>query len=409
MIVTDSRPVTFRDVFAVAEFRVLFGGYSVFMIGETVKMLALSVLIYERTGSGLLAALAYVTGFLPHAVGGVFLLALADRWSPRRLIVGYDLFRLAMVVVLALGVLTPAAMLGLVAVVGLLAPVSSAARSALLPEILHGDAYVLGRSVLTAAAGGTQVAGFALGGLLLGLVGPYGALWLTAATCLLAALLARVGLTARAPRVGTATGNAVGETWRVNRMLLADRRIRGLLLAQWIPGSLLVGAEGVIVPYAAELDPEASAGLLLMAGAFGMLLGDLLVGRFVGPTRREALTPWLALLLGVPLLAFLAQPGQWPAAVLLTVATAGFAYQLGLARRFLDAVPEARRGQAFGLLGTGLMAVQGLAAAAGGALSEVVAPGTVMALAGVASLVATVVLWRTLAPPPVPDGFSALR
>ncbi len=372
-------------------------------------MLALSVLIYERTGSGLLAALAYVTGFLPHAVGGVFLLALADRWPPRRLIVGYDLFRLAMVVVLALGVLSPAAMLGLVAVVGLLAPVSSAARSALLPEILHGDAYVLGRSVLTVAAGGTQVAGFALGGLLLGLVGPYGALWLTAATCLLAALLARVGLTSRAPRVRTAAGNAVGETWRVNRTLLADRRVRGLLLAQWIPGSLLVGADGVLVPYAAELEPAASAGLLLMAGAFGMLLGDLLVGRFVGPARREALTPWLALLLGVPMLAFVAEPGQWPAVVLLTVATAGFAYQLGLARRFLDAVPEARRGQAFGLLGTGLMAGQGLAAAAGGALSEVVAPGTVMALAGVASLAATVVLWRVLAPSPTPAAAGALR
>lgn len=408
MTVTDSRPVTFRDVFAVAEFRVLFGSYSVFMIGETVKMLALSVLVYERTGSGLLAALAYVTGFLPHAVGGVFLLALADRWPARGLIVGYDLFRLAVVAVLALGVLSPVAMLGLVAVVGLFAPVSSAARSALLPEMLHGDAYVLGRSVLTVAAGGTQVAGFALGGLLLGLVGPYGALWLTAATCLLSALLARVGLAGRAPRVGVAagssvTGNAVGETWRVNRVLLADRRIRGLLLAQWIPGSLLVGAEGVAVPYAAGLGAEASAGVLLMAAAFGMLIGDLLVGRFVAPARREALTPWLALLLGAPMLAFVARPGLWSAAALFTVATAGFAYQLGLARRFLDAVPESRRGQAFGLLGTGLMAVQGLAAAAGGALTELVAPGTVMALAGMASLAATVALWRILTPPPGPE------
>ncbi|GIM87611.1 MFS transporter [Salinispora arenicola] len=418
MTVTDSRPVTFRDVFAVAEFRVLFGSYSVFMIGETVKMLALSVLVYERTGSGLLAALAYVTGFLPHAVGGVFLLALADRWPARGLIVGYDLFRLAAVAVLALGVLSPVAMLGLVAVVGLFAPVSSAARSALLPEMLHGDAYVLGRSVLTVAAGGTQVAGFALGGLLLGLVGPYGALWLTAATCLLSALLARVGLAGRAPRVGVAagssvtgsvaaassvTGSAVGETWRVNRALLADRRIRGLLLAQWIPGSLLVGAEGVAVPYAAGLGAEASAGVLLMAAAFGMLIGDLLVGRFVAPARREALTPWLALLLGAPMLAFVARPGLWSAAALFTVATAGFAYQLGLARRFLDAVPESRRGQAFGLLGTGLMAVQGLAAAAGGALTELVAPGTVMALAGMASLAATVALWRILTPPPGPE------
>ncbi|MBQ1024378.1 MFS transporter [Micromonospora sp. C95] len=396
------RPATFRDVFAVAEFRAIFASYGIFIIGETVKMLALSVLVYERTGSGLLAALAYVTGFLPHALGGLFLLALADRWPARTLIVGYDLVRLAVVVVLATGALSPPAMLGLVAVVALFGPVSSASRTALLPEVLHGDAYVLGRSLLTVASGGTQVAGFAVGGLLLGLVGPYGALWLTAVTCGLSALLVRFGLTprparARRPVAGRQPG-AFRETLRVNRRLLADRRIRGLLLAQWLPGSLLVGAEGVAVPYAADLGPGASAGVLLMAGAGGMLVGDLLVGRFVAPARRERLTPWLALLLGVPMLAFLARPALLPAAALFAVATAGFAYQLGLARRFLDAVPEARRGQAFGLVNTGMMAAQGLAAAGAGALSEVLAPGVVMAGAGAASLVATLTLWPVLAP-----------
>ncbi len=419
---TVDRPATFRDVFAVVEFRVLFASFGIFMIGETVKMLALSVLVYERTGSGLLAALAYVTGFLPHALGGMFLLALADRWPVRALLIGYDLLRLVMVAVLATGVLPPSAMLGLVAVVALFGPVSSAARTALLPDVLHGDAYVLGRSLLSVAAGGTQVAGFAVGGLLLGLVGPYGALWLTALTCGLSALLVRLGLARRPARIGPmaagpaadpvaagpvgdgprladrARAGAVRETLRVNRELLADRRIRGLLLAQWLPGSLLVGAEGVAVPYAADLGPGASAGVLLMAGAGGMLVGDLLVGRFVAPARRERWTPWLALLLGVPMLVFLARPALVPAAALFAVATAGFAYQLGLARRFLDSVPQARRGQAFGLVTTGMMAAQGLAAAGAGALSEVLAPGVVMAIAGAASAVTTLVLWPVLAP-----------
>ncbi|SCL40147.1 Major Facilitator Superfamily protein [Micromonospora pallida] len=449
--VAPDRPATFRDVFAVAEFRVLFASYGVFLIGETVKMLALSVLVYERTGSGLIAALAYVTGFLPHAFGGVFLLALADRWPPRAVIVGYELVRLALVAVLAVGVLSPAGMLGLVFVVGLFGPVSSAARTALLPEILHGDAYVLGRSLLTVASGGTQVVGFAVGGLLLGVVGPYGALWLTAATCALAALLVRTGLRARPGRhrndpTGPAethgsgptrthetgpTGNhgtgptgtdgtgptgtdgssptsprrtgAVRETWRGNRELLADRRIRGLLLAQWLPGSMLVGAEAVAVPYAAELGPGASAGVLLMAGAFGMLLGDLVVGRFVAPAARERLSRWFALLLGVPMLVFPLRPGLVVAALLFAVSAAGFAYQLGLARRFLDALPAARRGQAFGLTGTGMMTAQGLAAAAAGALSEVTGPAAAMTLAGLASLVATGALWRVLTPEPGTD------
>ncbi|MER7417281.1 MFS transporter [Micromonospora peucetia] len=395
-----ARPATYRDVFAVAESRVLFGSFGVFMLGETVKMIALSVLVYERTGSGLLSALAYVTAFLPHALGGVFMLALADRWPPRAVIVGYDLLRLATVVTLALGVLSTAGMLVLAATVGLFAPVSNAARAALLPEVLPGDAYVLGRSLLTVAAGGTQVVGFALGGVLLGWIGPYGALWATAATCALSALLVRAGLAPRPPRTGRNGSGAVRETWQVNRALLADRRIRGLLLAQWLPGSLFVGAEGVAVPYAAGLGPGASAGVLLMAAAFGMLLGDLLVGRFVSPARREAWTPWLALLLGVPMLTFVARPGLWLAATLFAAATAGFAYQLGLARRFLDAVPQARRGQAFGLLSAGMMTIQGLAATAGGALSDVLDPGTVMAVAGAASLVATLALWRVLAPGP---------
>ncbi|MEU6022412.1 MFS transporter [Micromonospora sp. NPDC047134] len=408
---TLDRSATFGDVFAVAEFRVIFGSFGIFMIGETVKMLALSVLVYERTGSGLLAALAYVTGFLPHALGGVFLLAWADRMPARALIVGYDLLRLVMVAVLATGMLSPPVMLTLVAVVALFGPVSSAARSALLPEVLHGDAYVLGRSLLSVAAGGTQVAGFAVGGLLLGLVGPYGALWLTALTCGLSALLVRLGLAARPARIRRTPeadraaegkwrgrGGAVRETLRVNRELLADRRIRGLLLAQWLPGSLLVGAEGVAVPYAADLGPGASAGVLLMAGAGGMLVGDLLVGRFVSPAGRERLTPWLSLLLGVPMLVFVARPGLVPAAALFAVATAGFAYQLGLARRFLEAVPELRRGQAFGLVNTGMMAMQGLAAAGAGGLSELLAPGIVMAVAGAASIAATLTLWPVLKP-----------
>ncbi|MDG4828112.1 MFS transporter [Solwaraspora sp. WMMD1047] len=437
-VVVGERGATFGDVFRVAEFRVIFAGYSVFLVGETVKMLALSVLIYERTGSSLLAAIAYVAGFLPHALGGVFLLALADRWRPRGLMVGYDLVRLVMVAVLAVGVLSPGAMLCLVFAVGMLAPVTGAVRTALLPDLLAGDAYVLGRSLFTVAAGGTQVLGFAVGGLLIGLVGPYGALWLTAGTCLLSALLIRFGLTDHPARsaagtpgaaatvaagtegvvaAGTAVrseasvpprSGAVRETWRVNRELLADRKIRGLLLANWLPGSLLVGAEGVVVPYTAGLGAGGdgagggdAAGVLFMAAAFGMLVGDLIVGRFVAPATRERLTPWLALLLGVPMLGFLAGPGLAVAAPLFALATAGFAYHLGLARRFLAAVPERRRGQAFGLSMTGMMTGQGLAAGGAGALAEVLAPGLVMALAGAASVAATVLLWRQLRTKPL--------
>jgi hypothetical protein len=281
--------------------------------------------------------------------------------------------------------------------------VVQATRTALLPDLLSGDAYVLGRSLFTVASAGTQVAGAAVGGVLLAVVGPGGALGLTAAACLVSAAVTRFGLADRparqpAGRPGGRRGEAVRQTWRVNRLLLGDPAVRGLLLAQWLPGVLMVAAEGVVVPYAAGLGRGSAAGALLAAAAGGMLIGEFVVGRFVPPHLRERLTPWLALLLGVPLTAFVLRPGVVPAAIVLAVAATGFAYHLGLARRFLDAVPPAHRGQAFGLATTGTMTLQGLAMAAAGGLAEVLAPGTVMALAGVASVTATLTLWRRLLP-----------
>jgi MFS family permease len=392
-----SQPATYRQLFAVREFRVLFAGFGLYLAGESTMILALSVLVYSTTGSTLLAALAFVSGLLPHVLGGTFLLAFADRWRPRTLISGYALARTALVVVLALGNLSPAAMLALVFAVGTLGPVHSAARTALLADLFDDDAYVLARSLFTVTAGITQVLGYAVGGLLLALTGPRGALWVTAATCLLTAALTRLGLADRPPRA-TRQAGAVRTTWRVNRALLGDPRIRGLLLAQWIPLSLAVGAEGVLVPYGSEIDQAGNSGVLFMAAAAGMVAGDMVVGRLVRPDRREQLTPWLAALLGVPLLAFAARPGLVAAAVLLATAMFGVGYQLGLARRFLVAVPEQARGQAFGLATTGLMMMQGLGMAGAGALGELVDPSVVIATAGVCSLTATVLLSNRLRP-----------
>lgn len=391
----DDRPATYREVFGVPEFRVLFGARAAALAGESAMILALSVLIYRATGSSLLAALGFVAGFLPHALGGMFLLALADRWRPRTVLTGHPLARLVLVVVLATAGLPPLAMIALVFTVGIVTPVANAARSALLPELLSGDGYVVARSILSVTTGAMLVVGYAAGGFLLALIGPYGALWLTAGANLFAAALTRFGLSDRSPRARDGAGT-VRQTWRVNRALLTDPAVRGLLLAQWLPTSLAVGTEGLLVPYAAGIGASERVGALFVATATGMIAGDLVVGRLAGPARRERLTPWLAALLGVPLLAFAARPGLVAAAVLLVVATFGFAYQLGLARRFLAALPEHRRGQAFGLVTTGLMAVQGTSMASAGALAELISPATVMAGCGAASLAATVLLRRHL-------------
>ncbi|MEV7806266.1 MFS transporter [Microbispora sp. NPDC088329] len=377
---------TFRACFAVAEFRVLFGSQLLLVLGDTVKMLAFSVLVFARTGSPGLAALAYMIGFLPQVAGGMLLLSLADRWRPRALMVAGDLLRVATCLVLGLGDLPIGVMLALVFAAGVPTPLFSAARAAVLPDVLAGDAYVLGRAVFTTTSAGAQVAGLAVGGGLLAVTGPHRALLITAALSLVSAALTRLGLRdrpARSARSGLGhRAGAVRTTLRVNRALLADRAVRGLLLAGWLPPMLSVGAEAVYVPYLTGEGSAWGAGVVLAAAAAGMGAGEFAVGRFAAPAARERLAIPLALLLGVPLLGFAARPGVVAAAALAALAAAGLAYNLGLQRRFLDQVPEAARGQAFGLQTSGLMTAQALGAAAAGALAELVPAHLAIALSG---------------------------
>ncbi|MFF3439794.1 MFS transporter [Streptosporangium sp. NPDC002721] len=393
---TQERGATYTEVFASREFRVLFGSFTLLVAGDQVKMLALSALVYARTGSPGLSAAAYMVGFLPYIVGGTFLLSLADRIRPRALMVAGELLRVVTCVLLAFAGLPVWAMLVLVLATGLFSPVFGAARSALLPDLLPGDAFVLARSVLNVTSAGAQIGGLAAGGAILALAGPEGALAVTAGLSVLAALVLRFGLPdfpARNAGVDDAGGEgAVRETLRVNRALLADRRVRGLLLAQWLPISLVVGAEAMMVPYLGN-----TAGLALAAASVGLAAGNFVVGRFVSPTGRERLAFPFAVVSGLPLLAFAARPGLAGAALIVLLATAAStACQLGLQRWFVDAVPEPVRGQAFGLASAGMMTGQAVGGALAGAAAELTSPHTAIVLVGAATVLCSLVLHRSL-------------
>ena len=81
---------TYRSVFAVGEFRVLFAGLFMYVLGFEFEILGLSVLVFAQTRSAFLAALAFSVGFAPQAVGGALFGSLADR-LPARLVIGVGL------------------------------------------------------------------------------------------------------------------------------------------------------------------------------------------------------------------------------------------------------------------------------------------------------------------------------
>ncbi|HEX8007312.1 MAG TPA: MFS transporter, partial [Trebonia sp.] len=202
----------------------------------------------------------------------------------------------------------------------------------------------------------------------------------------------------RPARAARGSAGVVRASLRINLALLADRRIRGLLVAGWVPLTFMVGAEAVFIPYLTERGSASGAGLVLAATAAGMGIGEFVVGRFAAPALRERLTLPLVVMLGLPLLGFLAEPGVAVAACLAFVTGTGLAYNLGLQRRFVEAVPDEVRGQAFGLSHSGMMTCQGLGGVLAGGLAELTGSAAAIALSGGAVIVSGVLLRDHLRP-----------
>ncbi|MFD1830183.1 MFS transporter [Streptomyces desertarenae] len=366
----------YRAVFAVREFRAVFAAHVLSLLGNVVAQLALAVLVLRETGSPLLTALAFAIGLLPYALGGTLLAPLADRFPARRTLVGCDLLCAVCVAAMAVPGVPTAALLALRALTALVAPLFTGVRAASLGEVLHGDSFVLGRSLLRLVAQSGQIAGFAAGGLLLAAVGPRTALAATAAGFAASAAVLRFGTRERRPPARERTAGGAGA-------LPADRRVRALLGLCWVPPVFMVVPEALAAPYARQIGTgPAGTGLLLAAMPLGAVAGEAAAGALLGPAARERLVLPAAVLLPLPLVAFAWRPALVPALAALVLTGLCAVYALGLDRWYLDAVPRELRGRAMTVMSAGLMTTQGLGMAAGGAAAEWAPPHAVVAGAG---------------------------
>ena len=256
----------------------------------------------------------------------------------------------------------------------------------LLHDIVPPDGFVLGRATLNIALGVMQVAGYGVGGLLLVWLSPTTLFLVAAVGAAAVAVILRFGIRER-PGVTSEEG-LVSRTRTVNRALLGSPVTRPLYLAMWVPNGLIVGCEALFVPFGGH----SGAGYLFATTAAGMLVGDIVVGRFVPPARRDRMIEPLRLLLALPFLGFLFTPSLAVALVLGFIAAAGYSASLPLQERLIGNADAAMRGQAFGLYSTGLMVGQAVGAAIGGALAVGLSAAHAMGVLAAASVAITVAL-----------------
>ncbi|MFF5147035.1 MFS transporter [Streptomyces sp. NPDC013157] len=376
------RPAGYGRVLAVPEFRAVFAAHVLSMLGVIVSEIALSVLVYDLTGSPLLSALTFALGFLPYLVGGTLLAPVADRFPARRVLVVCDLVCAGCVAVMTVPGTGIGVLLGLRCALAVVSPVFAGTRMATLSDVLGGgDLFVLGRSLLRIVAQSALLVGYGLGGLLLAVLAPRHALLITVGTFLASAALLRLGTRRRPARARAREGGGT-------RQPFADRRIRLLLLLFWVPAMFAVVPEALAAPYADALGTGSPGlGLLMCALPVGTVAGELYAGARLGPAARERIALPLVCLTLLPYLGYALHPSLALSLLLLLTAGAGSAYTLGLDQWFVRAVPEELRGRAMTVLSAGLMTVQGVGMALAGLAAEAVGVRATVAGAGVVGAV----------------------
>jgi MFS family permease len=373
----------FREVFAIAEFRALWLAQLLSVVGDQLARVALTVLVYDRTRSALLAAITFVVSIVPTFIGGVTLAGLADRYPRRGVMIACDVIRGVLVLVMAIPGMPLTARVALLFVVTLTEAPFSSARAAIFPDVLSGDRYVMGTAVTLTTYQFAQVIGFAVGGAIVGVFGPGKSLVVDAATFAASALIVRAWIHPRP----AAAGRRHESSWLADvsagaRIVLARPALRtpmvfGLLAAFYS------APEGVAAPLAGALGGgPAAVGVILAANSLGQTAGAIAFSRFVAPPTRLRLMGPLAISACAVLVLFFWKPDLSISLLILVVSGLCAAYQLAANAAFVGAAPQEQRSQAFGLAQGTMSLSQGVVMILAGAAAEHHSPALAIAVCG---------------------------
>ena len=336
---------TYGTLFANSEFRALWVAQILSVLGDQLARVALTLLVYYRTGSPLLAAVTFAASVLPVFVGGLVLSGLADRLPRREVMIACDLVRMVLVLIMAIpGMPLPVLVVLLFTVTMISTPFTSA-RSGMYPDILPGDSFALGTAVTMTTYQVALVAGFAGGGAAVGFFGVRPCLLADAVTFGISALIAFIWVR---PRPAARPDGAAGREARRGGGMTAGVRMafgRPALRTPMLLGCLAtfyVAPEGIAAPLAHSLGAGSLAtGMVLTAGALGPSVGAVAFTRLVRPAVRTTLMRPLAIAGCATLMLFALQP-PLPLALLIIVVSGLFdCYQVPAVAAFVHAAPAA--------------------------------------------------------------------
>ncbi|MBN1171429.1 MAG: MFS transporter [Micromonosporaceae bacterium] len=389
------RPATFFEVMGSREFRSLFLASALSWFGDNAARAAVTAMVLQLTGSMGLSGAAFAISFLPWFGPGAVLTTIVDRYPYRRAMIVCDVVRMGTMALIAIPGMPVLGIIAMLFLTALLKPPFDAARSALVPQLLSGDRYVVGLSMLKTVGQAAVIAGYIVGSYL-AVFDARIAVIFDALTFGISALLIRWGIRPR-PTLAqpdrqtgllrqTASGFAV---------VFRSPLLRAIAILMFLSVFFSILPEGLAAGWAADLTGNRHRrglyqGIIMMASPAGFVLGGLVFTSVLAPSTRLKLIRPITFMTPLVLVPALFDPGI--ALIALMNGALGFCVA-GLIpvtnALFVQALPRAYRARAFGVMQSGMMVFQGLAVFAGSVLADYFALHTVV---GVWSLFGCVIM-----------------
>ena len=374
------------------DFALLFWATAASAVGTYLAALALSVHVYDLTGSGRWLAALLIADFLPIVVIGLTLGPLVDRLSRRRLMVVSDLVRVATFAVLPF-VAEPALIVALAGVNGVATGFFRPAVWAGMPNLVTEDDREHATSLLSTVEHVAWTIGPAVAGLLLATNGVDVAYAVNAVTFLLSALLV-ARIPAHALRSDEPLTKGHWSDLREGLALVIGSPHLITVLVVWCTAAVATAFVNVAEVVFAKHDLGAGnigLGLLVSATGVGLVIGSFFAASALGAFgMRRVYTGALALMAAGFGLAS-ASPTLAVAAVLAGIATLGNGAAIVCNQVLVQrGAPDTMRGRALAVLMSSYYAILGLSMAAGGLLVDRAGARTAWAFAGCVYVVAAV-------------------
>lgn len=386
----------------IADFRRLWLGQVVSVVGDKIHTIAMAMMVYAITGSMLQMGVMLGVTLLPAALFGLPAGVYVDRWDRRKTMIGADLLRAAVVVsipsAVGYGIWWAYALAFVASTVSLF---FIPAKRSLIPELVGTDLLMAANSLDNASEAVAELVGLGLGAAIVATIGFSWAFTIDGATFLVsAASIALIRYRQPEPDIlGAEKPDFVAETLEGVRAIWRNDVLRPLSGVYVV--SALFAAASIAVCYALALERYNSGaiGLAMLDGAtaVGMLVGAVLVGRAGSGRAGAKFLAGMATFGFVFALVSLAT-SIWTAMVLLAAAgVANMFFFIPATTMFQTHSDTGVRGRVMAANTTATRITMVLGIVIAGAVADKMPLNTLIVIIGFAAILAAAVGWMSVA------------